>query len=148
MIKTIRQLYRTVQRPPIKVVKAIIVNEEGKILILRRSRIISIRQMSDLPGGVVDRGENLKVALQREVYEETALKILKPRKLTSSRSMSIIGPIHMHIYTGEATGTVSLSWEHDRSWWVDPVAALKQKSLPKPYRVVIDRYLQAVSEVF
>ena len=58
-----------------RAVKAVITNESGEILLLQRNPRISHQDNWDLPGGLVETGENYKNALIREVKEELNLTI-------------------------------------------------------------------------
>lgn len=58
--------------------KAIILNEEGKLLAIRRSGTAPSRSLTwDFPGGDVDFGEELKSGMIREIKEETGLETEK-----------------------------------------------------------------------
>ena len=50
--------------------KAVLVSKDGKVLLMRKTSGIV-----DLPGGKVEEGEDMFLALQREVKEETGLKL-------------------------------------------------------------------------
>lgn len=52
--------------------KAVIMSKDGKILLMRKTN-----GLVDLPGGKVEDGEDMFLALQRETLEETSLKIKK-----------------------------------------------------------------------
>lgn len=54
----------------IKVVGAIIENEDNEILCALRSPMMSLPNMWEFPGGKVEKGENLKQAIEREIREE------------------------------------------------------------------------------
>jgi 8-oxo-dGTP diphosphatase len=54
--------------------KAIITDEDGKILILRRTDDL-YEGLWDLPGGHIEENETKEDALKREVHEETTLEI-------------------------------------------------------------------------
>jgi len=56
-------------------VKAIVSNNQGQILILRRANNEGGGGQWDIPGGAIETGENKSDALKREVFEETNLKI-------------------------------------------------------------------------
>jgi 8-oxo-dGTP diphosphatase len=61
---------------PTHAVKAVITNEQGDILFLQRDGRARAdgRSNWDLPGGLVEEGENDRVALEREVEEELKRK--------------------------------------------------------------------------
>lgn len=54
----------------IKVVGAIIENENNEILCALRSPIMSLPNLWEFPGGKVEKDENLKQAIEREIKEE------------------------------------------------------------------------------
>ena len=99
-----------------RVSKVVMINEEDKVLILKRSgRVISEESPWewDLPGGHVENEESAEVALDREVWEETSLDL---------------GEI-TRIYTDDYTtffvsydweGKIMLSKEHDEYKWINP----------------------------
>lgn len=59
----------------VKVVAAIIENENNEILCALRSPDMSIPNMWEFPGGKVEEGEDLHTALEREIEEEFSCKI-------------------------------------------------------------------------
>ncbi|GGM27998.1 NUDIX hydrolase [Paraliobacillus quinghaiensis] len=59
----------------LKVVAAIIENENNEILCALRSPEMSIPNMWEFPGGKVDQGEDIYAALEREIDEEMNCKI-------------------------------------------------------------------------
>ncbi len=57
-------------------VKAVIVNQEGKVLIIKRSKDDAIKAGEyDLPGGNIDYRENIEVAIKREIKEELGIEV-------------------------------------------------------------------------
>lgn len=54
----------------IKVVGAVIENEDNEILCALRSPKMSLPNFWEFPGGKVEQGENLKQAIEREIREE------------------------------------------------------------------------------
>ncbi|TWT98651.1 NUDIX hydrolase [Stieleria varia] len=61
---------------PVAAVGGLIVNEKGELLLVRRARNPGKGRWG-LPGGFVDRGETIEQALQREVIEETQLRLVE-----------------------------------------------------------------------
>ena len=59
----------------VKVVAAIIENEENEILCALRSPEMSIPNMWEFPGGKVEEGEDLYSAIEREIAEELDCKV-------------------------------------------------------------------------
>lgn len=146
-MKVVKQILKSIQAPPANVVKIIAVRGDGKILILRRSRILSITRQNDLPGGIVDKGEDRIEATRREALEETGLKLKHIRHQESNSFWSTaIGPVRLHGYICEVEGDVDLSWEHDKYWWVTPQEAIEKFKLRKPYRDLIESYISSLTK--
>ncbi|MCT8976995.1 (deoxy)nucleoside triphosphate pyrophosphohydrolase [Clostridium sp. CX1] len=59
----------------IKVVGAVIENENNEILCALRSPKMSLPNMWEFPGGKVEKDENLKQAIEREIKEELGCKV-------------------------------------------------------------------------
>ncbi len=59
----------------VKVVAAIIENENDEILCALRSPDMSIPNMWEFPGGKVEKGEDIFTALKREIDEELQCKV-------------------------------------------------------------------------
>lgn len=68
----------TVERPHSVSVAGVIVDDHGRALLIKRRD----NGHWEPPGGVVEAGETLPDALQREVLEETGIKIALPATLT------------------------------------------------------------------
>lgn len=58
----------------IKVVGAIIENNENEILCALRSPVISIPNLWEFPGGKLEKDEDYKAAIEREIFEELGCK--------------------------------------------------------------------------
>lgn len=61
---------------PIHVAAAVIVGENGKILIARRPDHVHKGGLWEFPGGKVEEGEVVRVALARELEEELAIRVI------------------------------------------------------------------------
>ncbi|WP_338448403.1 (deoxy)nucleoside triphosphate pyrophosphohydrolase [Niallia oryzisoli] len=59
----------------IKVVAAIIENDQNEILCALRSPVMSVPNSWEFPGGKVEKNEDIYSALQREIFEELGCKI-------------------------------------------------------------------------
>jgi 8-oxo-dGTP diphosphatase len=101
--------------------KIIIKNQEGKILALRRSKTDPSKPLSwDLPGGIVERGENIQDSILREVKEESGIQVEKPQLFDVFDFVTEQGTYLICIgYITESISTeVVLSYEHDQYEWL------------------------------
>ena len=112
---------------PILAVSAAIVRE-GRVLIARRARAPA-HGVYTLPGGVVEVGETLREAVQREILEETALTI-EPVALAGYReriARDHDGRVEHHFVilpfaARWIAGQPLLSEELSEAIWLDPAA--------------------------
>lgn len=102
-------------------VRAIIINEDEKILIIKRSANSKTNANKwELPGGKVDQNETFDQALIREVYEETNLKInLNGVAGVSEQDLHVIRAVHIIMFADIFEGELRLSSEHDGYAWVN-----------------------------
>lgn len=106
--------------------KAIVLNNQGKILMLKRSNKTSSSGKWSLPGGGIDRGEDPTRSIEREIREETGLTVseLKPFKLRTYFSKDDFILIAGYVCKAE-NSKVRLNWEHDDYQWLTKADALK-----------------------
>jgi len=127
--------------------KAIIINSEGKVLLLREASTYQEGTNTgryQCPGGRLNAGENYTAGLLREVREEAGLDVepLYPvyvgewRPVIRNVPHQIIG-----IFTAcrAKSTTVTLSEEHDAYLWVDPLA-LPEINITADDRAAIEQY--------
>jgi 8-oxo-dGTP pyrophosphatase MutT (NUDIX family) len=116
--------------------KAVIFNDSGEILMLRRSKT-DVRRPGewDLPGGLYEDGEELFESVNREITEETGLSVtdlLPVYTKTEIRSWKDGKTEHQTnavfiFYVAKAVSTnVKLSWEHDKLQWKPIEDAVKE----------------------
>ena len=101
---------------------AIIVNDDRKILLLKRSDAPDIWQPNKwaLVGGAVEEGELPIEAVQREIYEETKLVVEKfKEKFTIQRSPDSVEYIFVAKFEGDPMG-IELNFEHTSYGWFSP----------------------------
>lgn len=104
--------------------KAIIVDDDGFVLVVRRSDSHPhVPLTPDLPGGKIEEGETFVEGLIREIKEETAIEVLPS-------AISFVGSTGAKDYYGKDLSLelyevkldhrpeVSLSFEHDSYQWV------------------------------
>ena len=108
-----------------RAVKAIII-KKGKILLLQRNpKVRQGEENWDLPGGLIEPGEDEKTTLQREVLEEVNLriKITGPagkwrfKRLVDKKIVSVKN-YRCEIFGDEST--IKISLEHINFRWILP----------------------------
>mgnify|MGYP002347590678 CR=1 FL=1 len=121
----------TPARPMALTVKAVVVGSEGKILLLKRTPGDINGGKWDLPGGGVDEGEEIIVALKREVKEETGLSVEAGPLLRISEFFRRNGEnleekrgVRFLAFAQEQEQGVEVSSEHSDFVWVRPEEAL------------------------
>lgn len=105
--------------------KALILNPEGKMLLIKRSRGNTLADTWDIPGGRMQFGESLREALQREMREETGLEL---DRIGIVLNVSTFFPgnnpdnqiVRIVFAVSTKPGEVILSDEHQDTVWVDP----------------------------
>lgn len=107
--------------------KALLINRLGKVLLLRSSKPNAYGEDWDLPGGMMEAGEEPLDCLVREVLEETGMHIDK-RDAQMFHQMMAKGfgdmsheDVLKTFYAVKVEETdVELSWEHADYRWIDP----------------------------
>ncbi len=128
-------------------VKAVIEDDDGRCLLIRRSR--ESRHFAgqwEWPGGKVDPGEDFPTALVREVSEETGLDV----EITG-----LVGAVHsempqIHVILLCMTarivgGEIRMSEEHEESAWA-PWAEFPEWDLAEQNSTLMLDYARARSE--
>ncbi|NQV89916.1 NUDIX hydrolase [Candidatus Uhrbacteria bacterium] len=102
----------------IRSVVALVRNDLGEVLLLKRRANDRSFTGWCLPGGKVDPGETNETALARELLEETRLVLVECRHLSTHRSISSRnGNLYeIDCYEVTVSGKIGLSHEHDQ--WV------------------------------
>lgn len=122
------------------VAKVMIVNEEGKILALRRSQS-DVRRPGqwDFAGGHVDDGEDMMAAARREALEEAGLQLDDIRLVFALSEMT---PEHgagtWLVFVAHMAGSedIQLSHEHDEFAWMTPEESLREAKYDRQIRMV------------
>jgi len=102
-------------------VRAIISDNSGRVLILQRTNTIYSSGFWELPGGKVEYGETLEIALEQEVHEETGLEITDIRYFTYLDGIpenNKLPHFVTMIFTCIARGKVCLSEESSDFQWI------------------------------
>jgi 8-oxo-dGTP pyrophosphatase MutT (NUDIX family) len=129
--------------------KALIVNKEGQVLILREASTYEEGTnvgKYHFPGGRLNPGEPFLNGLKREVDEETGLEIEIGQPLYIGEWWPVIKGVPNQIVAiffvcKAKTESVRLSDEHDDFQWINP-AESKNYNLMPPDNSVIETYLE------
>ena len=119
-------------KPFILSVKVIIINSNGRCLLLKRSLSSQNNPGKwDLPGGKIEQGEAFTQALLREVMEETGLDVQLIGLTGSILSESVSHNIVNVVMTGQVGNpSVLLSPEHEEFGWYLPSDILPLDIVP------------------
>jgi len=134
-------------------IKALIRNEEGKVLLLQvnPAKLHGERKdYWDLPGGRVQKGDSVEDTLKREVLEETGIDQIVDIKsvsmvlsniripLNGSDSVGLILSVHSCCIATDTT--ISLSDEHIAYEWFEPkkAAELLRVKYPEDFCMAIE----------
>lgn len=110
-------------RPVIRIVAAVIVDERGHALLVRKRGTTAFMQ----PGGKIMPGETSVEALQREIAEELGVAVAAPaiRALGRHVAEAANEPGHLveaHLFSVNLDAEPRAAAEIDQIVWVDPAA--------------------------
>ncbi len=136
-------------------VKAVIFDNEGRCLLIRRSdRCRNFVGKWEWPGGKVDPGEDFTTAVVREVKEETSLDAeiialagatqfdMPPDEQTGRPALRVV---LLCMETQVIAGEVRLSEEHDDFAWVSP-SEFNTLEMPEQIKPFMLEYARRKSE--
>lgn len=120
------------------VAKAVLLNGEGRVLLLRRSATDTRRPGQwDFPGGGVEPGEGLTAGVVRELQEEIGLPVPQSELVLAYAATEPWQPTNDSVtrllFVSHIDGNteITLSFEHDSFKWVDVDTALAD--FPHPF---------------
>jgi len=120
-------------------IKAVVYRADGTVLALRRTKTAPTRPLQwDLPGGILDYGEDTMAGIIREIKEEAGLDIKDVKILDVISAFDDKDEFWVTIgYSAHTTSdTVLLSYEHDRFQWVSPTEFGKLRASPRNKKFV------------
>ena len=112
-----------------KIAAAVLVNEDGKILIMKRSPKRKRHSAYwGLPAGVINENESLEEAAKREVFEETGIKVgnLKRGLTLQVNDNDFVGEL-TYFLAEVKNETVRINDEHTEYKWVLPKESVNYK---------------------
>jgi ADP-ribose pyrophosphatase YjhB (NUDIX family) len=118
---------------PITAVAAFILDDEGRVLLIRRAKNPAMGKLAP-PGGFVDAGESLEQAIRREIAEEVGLDAWDVRYLSSHPNNYVYNgrgrPVCDVFFTAR-TGSleVVLQTEEASDWQLLPLSAIDSADL-------------------
>ncbi|WP_135301895.1 NUDIX hydrolase [Haloarcula amylovorans] len=110
-------------------------------------QILTVRRASDggweLPGGRMNRNEDVTDCLRREINEETALSVTvhQPVHVVSWQNDTDDGRLAVYYHCTATSAEVTLSQEHTDSAWVSETTA--RERLSDPQETALGRALDA-----
>lgn len=108
---------------PVHVVRLIIPDKGGRVLILKRSNTEYSEGSWCLPGGKIDYGQTIEQAITKELIEETSLVCTSSKFLFYQDSLpKIEGKMHcINLYFEcSVTGKINLNEESGEYAWIRP----------------------------
>lgn len=135
------------EKPYLLAVRAVIVDDEGQCLLVRRSlHNRSFVGTWEWPGGKAEVGEAVDEAVLREVREETGLEIALTGiagvyRIEMPKQFLAVLCMEAHV----VEGTLTLSEEHDDSAWA-PLSDLSKWELTAGLREFAEEYAKRWSE--
>lgn len=105
------------------IAKCVLINKENKFLILKRTdyKNNGSENLWDIPGGSVDKNEDLNNAVAREVNEETQINLNSYNvfKIVSGKATQENSYIVFSLfYSKDFSGDIQLSKEHSEYKWI------------------------------
>jgi 8-oxo-dGTP diphosphatase len=107
----------------IKIVAALIRNDEGRVLLVRKRGTSAFMQ----PGGKLDAGEDDITALSREISEELGCSVV-PASIQPLGAFDAVAAnepgfrVQAQLYRADVTGAIAPCREIDEAIWVDPAS--------------------------
>ncbi|WP_370290609.1 M15 family metallopeptidase [Nocardioides sp.] len=115
--------------PPTIPVVAAAIERDGRVLCVRRAPGGETGGLWELPGGKVERGEDPRAALQREIAEELGCRIAVHAEVATTAHAYTFGTIELTTYRCTLTEGEPRLREHDDARWVASSELLEHADL-------------------
>lgn len=129
------------------VTKCFIKNEDSNILVLKRGADAQVRPGQwDLPGGMIEEGEDPNKAVLREIKEETAIDLGSASVFYISSEDApayILTFFYYYKYEGH---DVKISKEHSRYKWIS-IPEFNKLELPEKFKVASMHLRQSEKDI-
>lgn len=132
---------------PVAAVGALVSNDANQLLLVRRANEPGKGRWG-LPGGFVDRNETIELALEREVFEETGLRVIHSQYLMSHPNSynyrGVISPVIDLFYRCRVDRPDQVSLERselDHHEWLRPSDAHLERMAFHSNRLAIEHWL-------
>ena len=90
---------------------------QGENILLQRRNKAPYRGKWNAPGGKVESNESLLEACIREVFEETGLQVISPKKIATVKYQSTPTSTHIHVFfANQFNGHTTSSNEGEVQW--------------------------------
>lgn len=121
----------------IEVAVALIINDEGRVLITKRPPGVVYAEHWEFPGGKIEKGESAEHALAREIREEVNLEIKSARFINTFYDELPGKTIALHVFWVERySGQAQLSENQMDLMWAE-CACMEQLSFPPANKHII-----------
>ncbi len=115
---------------PVVAIRAIVLDRQGRVLLIKRSNSEYGEGQWCLPGGKLDYNDTPENTVEKELQEETGLAVSNVKFLFYQNSLPL-QPGRMHClnlyFACSCTGQVTLNEESSEFVWVNPQKALEYK---------------------
>ncbi|MEK6915058.1 MAG: NUDIX hydrolase [Nanoarchaeota archaeon] len=124
---------------------AAIIVKDGKILLTKRSKLLTEGGKWCLPGGGTDKWEKSVNAVEREVFEEVGLKTSDCKLLFVQEEIVHRLNLHANVFVFEVrtSGKIKANWEVTEYGWFTR-REIEKMSLAFSHRDILNKYFNYV----
>lgn len=121
-----------------KLVVGMVLHKDNRILLLQRRSDDTFPDQFELPGGTVEPEENLPEAIERELFEETGIKLSSIRSYLGYFDYRFGGKLNrqFNFVVDSSDKSITQYPEHQSYIWADQSTLSKLPMTPEMYGVV------------